>query len=250
MCENTRKIEKEIDWLLKEKYSGESFSEAEADVNRLRNGEPVAYVIGYADFLGCRIDLSAKPLIPRPETEYWTEQAIAEIRKRDGAKVLDIFAGSGCVGIAVLKHVPAATVDFAEKNKRFLLQIKKNLKLGYVSPNRYHIIQSDLFSGVSDKYDFILANPPYVAADDLLLADSVKQWEPKEAVVAGETGFETIEMFLKKAGEHLVPGGVLYMEFGSGQENEVSILLESFRYAYQLHKDQFGMYRYAVAQML
>ena len=157
--------------------------ETEKDIARLEKGEHIDYVIGWVDFAGCRIDLSKRPLIPRPETEFWVDKAIRDIKRshytfssrftpsaawgptRLGRKhsaraslvrFLDLFAGSGCIGVAVLKHIPWAKVDFGEKEKKLLNQIIINTKLNGISPKRYQIFQSDIFSNIKEKYDYIL----------------------------------------------------------------------------------------------
>ncbi|MCX6722324.1 MAG: hypothetical protein NTY04_04030, partial [Candidatus Staskawiczbacteria bacterium] len=127
-------MEKEIGWLLKEKYPSASLRASKAkeihkDIERIEAGEPIDYVIGFTEFLGCRIDLSEKPLIPRPETEFWVGQAIKDTLTysslsgcRDSKKrikVLDMFAGSGCIGNSILRHVKNAEVIFADKYKYF-----------------------------------------------------------------------------------------------------------------------------------
>jgi release factor glutamine methyltransferase len=237
-------LQKEIQWLLDEKYGGESTPEAEKDIARLEKGEHLDYVIGWVDFLGCKIDLSLRPLIPRPETEYWVEKAVKEIR--EGSRVLDIFAGSGCIGIAVLKHTDAV-VDFAEKEKEFLEQIRINADLNGIGAKRYSIIPSDIFSGIQRKYDYILANPPYVAEERRgHVQESVLAQEPLGAVFGGKDGLQYTRKFLEQAKNHLVPGGVMYLEFDSQQKQKIGRFAEKFGYKKaEFRKDQYNKWRYA-----
>jgi len=128
-------ISQEEAWLLKEKYGGEKtalvfkesldeiknkYSWGEdffTDLERLKAGEPLAYIIGHTPFLNCQINLNSHPLIPRVETEYWVEKAIESIRRENisNVRVLDLCAGSGCVGVAVAKAVRDARVNFSRK---------------------------------------------------------------------------------------------------------------------------------------
>jgi len=245
------KFIKEIGWVLKEKYGFARLAEFERDIQRLQKGEPVAYVIGFVDFLGCKIDLSFRPLIPRPETEFWTEKAIEDIEKSGRKKVrcLDIFAGSGCIGVAVLKHAPVAVVDFAEKEKKFLEQIKLNARLNNLSPKRRKFIQSDIFSNISGIYDYIFANPPYVAKrKNAVVQKSVLEWEPAGAIFGGRDGLFYIRKFLKEAEKHLSAGGKIYMEFDSRQKNEIAGILKRLGYGnVNFYKDQYGRWRYLTA---
>ncbi|MFH1451205.1 MAG: peptide chain release factor N(5)-glutamine methyltransferase [bacterium] len=252
---------KEIIWLLKEKYlfaCNEAFvcdekswpKEIKMDIKRIEKGEPLDYVIGFIEFLGCKIDLSLKPLIPRTETEFWVENAIKEI-KASGVKntrCLDIFAGSGCIGIAVLKHIKDARVDFSEKQKKLLRQIRLNAEINNINPKRYRIIESNVFKNINGKYDYIFANPPYVAIERKdRVQGSVLRYEPRAAVFAGKSGLIYINRFLKEAKNHLNQKGKIFLEFDSMQKKEVIEILEKFEYSsYEILKDQYGKWRYAI----
>jgi release factor glutamine methyltransferase len=224
---------KEVAWLLKEKYNNKPNKNFEKDVKRLEAGEPVDYVIGFTEFLGCKIDLSKKPLIPRPETEYWVGEAIKEIKP--GAKVLDIFAGSGCIGIAILKHVKNAGVDFADIENR----------------SSQKIILSDVFSKIKNKYDYIFANPPYIPTTRRnRIQKSVLKYEPKTALFGGKDGLFYIRKFLKEAKNHLNINGKIFMEFSPEQRREVEKILKALRLGsgricgFEFHKDQFNKWRW------
>lgn len=245
----------EINWLLEEKYGGKLTEEAKKDVERLKKGEPVDYVIGFIKFLDCRIDLSFKPLIPRVETEYWVGEAIKEIKKnrkflKNNLKILDIFAGSGCVGIAILKKIKNSEVDFSEKEPRFLEQIKKNLKLNKIKTARYRLIKSDIFRNIKGKYDYIFANPPYVASDGKhKVQKSVLKFEPLTAVFGGGDGLFYIKKFLKEIRKYLKKGGKFYLEFDSFQKKDIEKILEGSGFDYKFSKDQYGRWRYLTARI-
>ncbi len=253
-------LKKEIEWLLKEKYNGRFTKKAQKDGRKLKKGYPLAYLIGNQPFLNCEIDLKYKPFIPRPETEYWTERVVGNIKKNKKRKIqcLDMFAGSGCVGIAILKNISYAQVDFKEINKKFLKQIKINLEINNINKERYRIIQSDIFKNIDIKsvdvrhlhngyvkYDYILANPPYIAHNDEGIQLSVKKYEPKRAFYSKNNGLEIIKRFLKDAENYLNENGKIYMEFGHGQKNEITKILKNYGYEnYQFFKDQYGKWRW------
>lgn len=238
-----------IGQLLAEKYHIANAVFAARDIERVLKGEPLDYVIGWTPFLGCHVDLSMRPFIPRPETEYWVGEAIQSLKSRFGKKpfrCLDMFSGSGAVGIAVLKHVSAGHTAFAEKNPRFIEQIKINLRENNISKNRFRVARSNLFDGVTGKFDVILANPPY-AGDKTKIHPAVKKYESREAWDGGEDGLFLIGKFLKSARNFISPGGEIWMEFGAEQAPAIALLLRRFGYSdFSFYRDQYRRVRYVV----
>lgn len=234
----------EINWLLKDKYAGVEAPEFEADVLRIKNGEPVAYVIGWAPFINTRVWLDSKPLIPRTETEYWVSHAIEEIKNSEitNPKILDLCAGSGCIGVAILKEIPGAEVDFAEIDILHHETIRKNIKENGLYDSKTKIFGGDLFGNITETYDFILSNPPYV--DPSLkerVGESVKTHEPEKALYGGVGGLEIIEKILSNAKNYLKPGGILYLE----HEPEQAEALSKNSMFTETGKDQFGVLRFS-----
>ncbi len=251
-------LKQEVVWLINEKYGGVLMDGAKKDITRLEKGEPIDYVIGYKNFCGCKIDLRYKPLIPRDETEYWvgkvTEGRPPLNERSADLRCLDVFAGSGCCGIAVLKNIPNSYCDFVDIEDSCLKQIKFNLKLNEIDKKRYRVIKSDIFKkwSVSDtdstdsKYDLILANPPYISLKEKSkVQKSVLDFEPKQALFAKDNGLYFIKRFLSQAKNYLAPGGVIYLEFGYNQKKEIEKLVKKFEYQnYIFSKDQFDKWRY------
>jgi release factor glutamine methyltransferase len=255
---------KEIDWLLLEKYPRflaepkKYLPQIHRDLRRLKSGEPLAYVIGWVDFLGCKIDLLFRPLIPRPETEWWTEKAIARIRGQGSrAKVLDVFSGSGCVGIAILKHIPQAEVWFADSDPACLKQIRKNLRLNRIAANRWEVRRTDVLRINTSRrsaqnvdigyFDYIFANPPYIPRGRRSkLPLSVRKYEKPRALFGGKDGLFYIRRLLKEVRNRLKPEGEIWLEFGFGQAAAVKKIAQEYGYICGIHEDQFRRPRYAI----
>ncbi len=232
---------KDSDFLLQEKHNGKKSFSYYVDKLRLTLGEPLAYVIGNQPFLKVKIDLSYRPLVPRVETEYWLyEYVFKKLKqaKRKNIRLLDIFSGSGCIALAAQKEFPQFYVCATDKSKRAVKQIKKNAELNLL--NQIKIVQSDLFENIDEKFDIIVANPPYVPLKRISLP--VLIWEPLEATLARKNGLLLIEKFIKQAYAYLNDEGEVYMEFEESQKEAVLQILHSASnwQIVQILKDQYG----------
>jgi len=204
---------------------------------------PEDYKRGFKDFLGTKIDLSKKPLIPREETAHWVNIAIKEIK--EGAECLDLFAGSGCVGIAVLKNVNNSFCDFGDKEEMFLEQIKISLDLNKIENERYGLIKTNVFSNIKKQYDYILANPPYVAESRIgEVGEDVKMFEPSIALYGGSDGMKYIKIFLDEAFNYLKEKGIVYLEFDQEQKDWIEEIIKDKYSKFEFSKDQFNEYRF------
>lgn len=242
-------LSQEANWLLKEKYSDQESPEFLTDLKRLQDGEPLAYLIGHIPFLNTEVCLDTRPLIPRPETEFWVEKAIAEIKSAAEAverpiKVLDLCAGSGCIGVAVLKAVPNTEVDFVELETKHHLTITKNLQHNNIKTDRTNILGGDLFTEVNGTYDFILTNPPYIDPALDRTSISVKEFEPAVALYGGEAGIAIIKKILESVSDYLEPTGVLYLEHEPEQSQIIRTICLQHGMGATVFMDQFNVERY------
>lgn len=256
--------DKDAKWLLSEKYNGEPCTAYYDDLARLEAGEPLAYVIGHVPFLGCTIWLDSHPLIPRAETEFWVEKAIEVIRTTTPEEipfvyasnyyyVLDLCAGSGCIGTAVASTLPACTeVHFAEINQSHHSTIRKNMQANGVDDTRIPVFGGDLFEQIGSspykgfRYHFILANPPYIDPALDRSERSVREHEPHEALYGGVAGTELIERIIAEAPAHLHPHGQLWIEHEPEQEALIKSLGTKTSFSVSTHPDQYSTQRYSI----
>jgi len=245
----------DLEALVYEKYAGDPNAEGiRADVERLQAGEPLAYVIGHIPFLGLNIWLDSRPLIPRPETEWWTEELITHIktiyRSGQSSRVLDVCAGSGAIGLAILKEVPDALVAFGELIPEHTTLIQKNIEVNALDATRADIRTSDLFDAFAgERYTIIACNPPYVPSKRTLDA-SVTNYEPSTALYSGDDGLELIRHIASEAPQHLVPQGELWMECDIENIHIARTLLVEHGFTKaEIRTDPYGRERIVVAQL-
>lgn len=211
------------------------------------------YARGFVPFLGVDVCLDSRPLIPRTETEYWVEIAITEMRdvRRHPFRVLDMFAGSGCIGLAVLKHVPNAHVTFADINPTHFPAIRKSIEGNDLDPLRADFIHTDVWLPVADVrrqplevFDFVLANPPYVSKERGTVSPETLLHEPHEALFAEDDGFALIQETVKGLPSHMARGGSAWIEHEPFHTARVREVAARETLAAETLQDQYGVERF------
>ncbi len=240
--------EKEVAWLLKEKYHGEVNPLFINDCERLASGEPLAFVIGSQPFLNTTIYLESKPLIPRAETEYWVSQFISSVKERnpnENLDILDLCSGSGCIGVAVAANLEKSQVDFVEFDSDHTGTIEKNIAKNCPVASKHEIYIGDLFSAVppGKTYNYILSNPPYIDQALNRVDSSVTTFEPELALYGGQLGLEIIDKIIIKAPIYLKTGGELWLEH-EPEQTEVIKELANRHFVTNTHRDQYNLNRW------
>ena len=217
-------------------------------VRRRLAGEPVAYIIGEWEFYGLPLDISQEVLIPRSDTELLAERGIARTREAgEGARVLDLCAGSGCVGLAVAANVPGCRVVLGELSEGALRACKQNVRRNQLNA-RVTCLSVDAMEPPSSAlwdFDVIVCNPPYIPTGDIDGLDvSVKDYEPHIALDGGEDGLDFYRAIASKWKSALRLGGALVFEVGIGQAPQVEEILAQNGYEnIQTAQDTQGIWR-------
>lgn len=193
-------------------------------------GEPVAYLIGEWEFYGLPLDISSEVLIPRPDTEVLAEQAITYVQSLGECRVLDLCAGSGCIGLAVAANAPQARVVLGEWSDGALKICRQNIRRNGLT-GRVVPMQTDARERPEKSlgdFQCIISNPPYIPRGDISGLDaSVRDYEPHLALDGGEDGLDFYRAIAEKWKEALNVGGRLYFEVGIGQADSVLRIMRS-----------------------
>lgn len=196
---------------------------------RRLEGEPVAYIIGEWEFYGLTLDVSREVLIPRMDTELLAEQTILVARSCGGeCRVLDLCAGSGCVGLAVAANVPECKVVLADNSEGALRVCRQNVRRCGLAGQVLCLAADAKLPPLPALWDFdvIACNPPYIPSAEIDTLDtSVKDYEPHEALDGGEDGLDFYRAIASKWKGALRLGGKLLFEVGMGQSAAVERIM-------------------------
>lgn len=212
-----------------------------AIIDERLTGRPLWYIIGDTEFYGCKIKVDERALIPRPETEMLAELTVKSVE--DGFKVLDMCTGSGCIAVSVAKNCAdkRVSVTAADLSDAAIMLAKENAQLNGV---KVDFVQSDLFRSVRGRFNIIVCNPPYIKSGDIPnIQKEVREYEPKIALDGGEDGLEFYRRIAKSVRSYLARDGILLLECGEGQTEEILKLFERRDYAMVI-KDLSGVERF------
>ncbi len=248
----------DIDWLLVEvtgKKRSElqalktltktEFDNAEVIAKKMADGTPLQYALGYCEFYGIKISVNKNVLIPRPETEELVEKAITVIKdKQTQCDVLDLCTGSGAIAVAIAKNTNAKVSACDVSVGAIDVALANSLNTGV----RVDFSKGDMWSAVANKtFDVIVSNPPYIPTSDVQKLDSkVKDFEPQLALDGDSDGLKFYRIIENKLDEHLKDEGVLLLEFGVNQADDIKRIFE--KYDVEILKDLEGLERIAVVK--
>lgn len=252
--------ESDIDWILVEvtgKKRGEvqnlshisatEYENAMKIAEKMKDGAPLQYALGYTEFYGIKIVVNSSVLIPRPETEELVEKAIAVVKeKSENGKVgvLDLCTGSGAIAVAIAKNtsanVSACDVSVGAVDVALANSVNTGVRVDFSN--------GDMWGAVAHKrFDVIVSNPPYIPTDDVSKLDvKVKDFEPTLALDGDKDGLKFYRIIADGLDEHLEENGVLLLEFGIGQTDNIKEIFAG--YDVEVFKDMEGLDRIAVVR--
>ena len=230
-------------------YAGDYVEKRMADLmTRRMAGEPVAYIIGEWDFYGLTLDISPDVLIPRADTEVLVEHAIEFVKPLpDGARVLDLCAGSGCIGLAIAANCPNSRVILGDISDAALRVCRQNVRRCELSGRVTCMNINALEPPIPNLWDFdiIVSNPPYIRKEEMETLDvSVRDYEPHLALDGGEDGLDFYRSITAKWKNALRLGGKLMFEVGYDQADPVEKLMAEHGYEnIKSHQDTGEIWR-------
>ncbi len=215
-----------------------------AVIERRAERIPLQHITGEQEFMGFSFHVSGDVLVPRQDTEILAEEALAALKGRSEAKVLDLCTGSGCLAVSIALLAEQAEVSACDLSEDALRTAQNNAqRLGA----KVHFFRSDLLTALTsdEEFDMIVSNPPYIPSGDIPgLMEEVRLHDPMMALDGGADGLDFYREIARTAGAHLTPGGHLLLEIGAEQGQDVSDLLRENGYTdVQVVRDLSGLDR-------
>jgi len=200
-------------------------------LTRRVNGEPIAYIVGEKEFWSLPFKVSPATLIPRPDTEILVEQVLSLFcDTKEQVRGLDLGTGTGAIALALASECPNWQIDAIDFNLDAVSLAQQNAKR--LQLTQVKIYQSDWFINVdpTEKFNFIVSNPPYIDHQDQHLSQGDVRFEPKTALVANEQGLQDIRVIAEQAKAYLHDNGYLLFEHGFEQATSVRNILQNLGY--------------------
>lgn len=216
-------------------------------LSRRTKGEPIAKIIEKKEFYGFKFKTTRDTLDPRPETELLIDLFKSYyLDISANLRILDLGSGTGCIGITLLKIYNNATCCFADISANALKVAQRNAETHQVQ-NRSKFLISDWFSKITEKFDAITSNPPYVAINYALDQETIH--DPKIALFAGDEGMDAYKIILPNASKYLNPSGLLLLEIGYDQSEKIKRIHSDLKLL-RIEKDITGINRACVFGLL
>jgi release factor glutamine methyltransferase len=228
-------------------------------VRRRGEGEPLQHLLGTVEFCGQIYVCDKRAMVPRPETEELVEMLVSGFRSADGRtrrgegqrsepRILDVGTGSGVIALTLATRLPEAKISAVDISDDALTLARENAdRLGLA--DRVQLVKGNLLEGLTERFDVIVANLPYIAMHDRNSLSREVLHDPEIALFGGEEGDELIRALIEQAPERLAPGGVLAMEVGLGQSAPLLELLGQKKYKnIEPKSDYSGTVRFVFAR--
>lgn len=222
-------------------------NELMSSINKIKSGYPLQYITNQQYFMGLKFFVDENVLIPQPDTEILVETVIKNISELgiknkfvlDNIKVLDLCTGSGAIAVSIKKYMPEVQVFASDISREALKIAQKNANNNKV---KIDFIESDMFKNISDTFDIIVSNPPYIKKDDIVKLSKQVQNEPQLALNGGKDGLDFYKIIANEGYKYLNKNGVILLEIGYDQGQAVTNLFPNSKCI----KDYAGNYRVVI----
>ena len=214
---------------------GATLTAFNALIEERKSGTPIAYITGYRDFWSLRLKVTPDTLIPRADTELLVETALSLKNVEKPCDVIDLGTGTGAIALSLANECPSWRITATDINPKTLAVAKENAQNLELTVS---FKESAWFDAISDRFDLIISNPPYIESDDPHLQQDDLRFEPAGALASGKDGLHDIRLLVQQALKHLKKDGYLLLEHGYQQAEAVRSLMAKASYIdIETHQD-------------